>query len=316
MAVWREQRVDPAHVASQNLAEPRLVLSSTHAGWDGLSVQVFQEPSELESWHVPVTADLTLGMYLGGAIHVERREGQSSWNGRDMHHGDLFLNWRGCPAYEVRCWSLSAVPTQILNLSMSQEVVVRAAQEEVGVDLAQLEVGGRIGFRDPLVTQIALALWQELEQSAPAGNLYAQAAAQLLAVHVLRHCTSGGMRQRAMPLPPNKLMERQVQQVLEFIQTHLDEPLSLETLAHQVGFSPHHFAQWFRRATGTSPHQFVLRQRLERAQWLLQETELPLAQVASTCGFAHQSHLTQVFTRHLGRTPRAYRQDSSGGVRF
>jgi AraC family transcriptional regulator len=101
-----------------------------------------------------------------------------------------------------------------------------------------------------------------------------------------------------------------VQQLLEFIQTPLNEPLSLETLAHQVGFSPHHFAKLFRRATGTSPHQFVLRQRLERAEWLLQETELPLARVANECGFAHQSHLTQVFKRHLGRTPNAYRQDS------
>ena len=52
-------------------------------------------------------------------------------------------NWRGHPAYEVRCWSLSAIPTQILHLSVSQEVVVRAAQEEVGVDLAH--GGGRVG---------------------------------------------------------------------------------------------------------------------------------------------------------------------------
>ena len=314
--LWRDQHLVRGRVPSKNLAEPRLALSSTHVGWEGLSVQVFHEPSELESLHVPSTADLRLGMYLGGAVHVERREGQGSWHGGDMHSGDLFLNWGDSPAYEARTWSLSSVPTQVLNLSVSHEVVARAAQEEVGVDLARLEAGGRTGFRDPLVAQIALALWRELEQPTPAGNLYAQAAAQLLVVHVLRHYTSSGTRLRAMPRSPHNLKERQVQQLLEFIQAHLDEQLSLETLAQQVGFSPHHFAQLFRRATGTSPHQFVLRQRLERAEWLLQETELPLAQVASACGFAHQSHLTQVFKRHLNRTPGAYRQDGSKCARF
>ena len=310
MELWPDQHVATGRAPSKNLADPWLILSSTHVGWEGLSVQVFHEPNELESLHAPSSADLMLGMYLGGAIHVERREGQGSWHGRDMHSGDLFLNWRGSPAYEARTWSLSSIPTQVLNLSISQELVARAAQEEVGVDLARLEAGGRADFRDPLITQIVLALWRELEKPAPAGNLYAQAAAQLLVVHVLRHYTSSGTRLRAMPLSPHKLKERQVQHLLEFIQAHLNEQLSLETLAQQVGFSPHHFAQLFRRATGTSPHQFVLRQRLERAQWLLQETELPLAQVAGECGFAHQSHLTQVFKRHLGRTPHAYRQDS------
>jgi AraC family transcriptional regulator len=314
--LWRDQYLDRGRVPARDPAEPQLALSSTHVGWEGLSVQIFHEPSELESLHVPSTADLRLGMYLGGATHVERREGQGSWHGRDMHPGDLFLNWGDSPAYEARTWSLSSVPTQVLNLSVSQEVVARAAQEEVGVDLARLEAGGRASFRDPLVAQIVLALWRELEQPAPAGNLYAQAAAQFLAVHFLRHYASNGERLRARPIPPHKLTERQVRQLLEFIQTHLDEQLSLEILARQIGFSPHHFAQLFRRATGTSPHQFILHQRLERAQWLLQETELPLAQVAGACGFAHQSHLTQVFKRHLNRTPGAYRQDSSRCARF
>ncbi|HEY7126502.1 MAG TPA: AraC family transcriptional regulator [Ktedonobacterales bacterium] len=314
--LWRDQHETWERTSSTNLAESWPTLSSAHAGWEGLSVQVFDEPDELESLHVPSTGDLTLGMYLGGTIHVERREGQGSWHGGDMYSGDLFLNWGNRPAYEARTWSLSSVPTQVLNLSVSQEVVARAAQEELGVDLARLEVGGRTGFRDPLVAQIALTLWRELEQPAPAGNLYAQSAAQFLAVHVLRHYTSSWERLRARPLPPHKLTERQVRQLLEFIQAHLDEQLSLETLARQVGFSPHHFAQLFRRATGTSPHQFILRQRLERAQGLLQGTELPLAQIASACGFAHQSHLTQVFKRHLNRTPGAYRQDGSRCARL
>src|SRR5262249_53478401 len=162
--------------------------------------------------------------------------GLGSWQGRDMYSGDLFLNWGNNPAYEARTWSLSTIPTQVMNLSVSQEVMARAAQEELGVDLARLEVSRRAGFRDPLVSQISLAMWRELEQPAPAGPLYAQAAAQLLAVHVLRHYTSSATSLRVKLPTPKKLTRHQVQQVQEFIQTHLHEQLSLETLAQQVGF--------------------------------------------------------------------------------
>jgi AraC family transcriptional regulator len=92
--------------------------------------------------------------------------------------------------------------------------------------------------------------------------------------------------------------------------------LSLESLAQQTGFSPYHFARLFRQTTGESPHHFVLRQRIERAQCLLKQRDLPLAVVALESGFANQSHFTQVFKRHLGLTPRAYRQDCTTGADF
>jgi AraC family transcriptional regulator len=53
---------------------------------------------------------------------------------------------------------------------------------------------------------------------------------------------------------------------MDFVQDHLSQDLSLEALAQQIGFSPYHFARLFRQTTGESPHQFVLRQRIERAQ--------------------------------------------------
>jgi AraC family transcriptional regulator len=112
------------------------------------------------------------------------------------------------------------------------------------------------------------------------------------------------------------LTERQLQLLLEFIREHLNEPLSLEALAQQVGFSPYHFTRVFRQALGASPHQFVLRQRLERARQLLEQTDLPLAQVAVACGFAHQSHMTQVFAQRLGCTPRTYRRRGTSDAPF
>ena len=285
---------------------PRLYLSSTQAGWEGLNVRAFHEPKEVESWRVPATSDINLELFTGGALRIERREAQGSWKGCDMYHGDLFLHWGGA-SYESRWWNLSRAPAHSVDLHLSRELVARVAQEMAGVDLESLELAGRARFTDPLLTQIAITLRQELEQPAPASNLYAQTAAQLIAAHLVRHYISNGARLSVVP-PPKGLTKRQIQQVLEFIRAHLDENLSLETLAQEVGFSSYHFARLFRQATGASLHQMVLRQRIERAQRLLRDTELPLAQVANECGFAHQSHLTQVFKQQLGCTPGAYRE--------
>jgi AraC family transcriptional regulator len=166
----------------------------------------------------------------------------------------------------------------------------------------------RTGFQDPLLAHIGLSLQQELQYPAPEaqGKLYAETAAQMLAVHLLRHYTTtdGFFREYS-----RKLSSHQIQRLTTFILDHLNQNLSLEMLAEQVGFSPYHFARLFRQTTGESPHQFVLRQRLAVAQRLLKETDLPLAHVASEVGIPNQSHFTQAFKRRWGITPLAYRQE-------
>jgi len=297
-------------------ASLQLYRSSTEVGWEGLCASAYHVPREVESEQVPALPYLTLVVYRGGPVHVERRQPHGPWQGGDLHQGDLVLFWGPSLASEFRIWSLSAVPTQVLNLHLNQEVVGRVAETLLGVELADLELVNQMGFRDPLLTQVALALWRELDQRAPAGELYVQSAVQLLAAHLVRHYSGSHARLRAVPAAPQGLTERQVQQVRAFIREHLSEPLSLDTLAQQVGFSPYHFARVFRQSLFASPHQFVLQQRLQRAQELLEQTDLPLAEVSAASGFAHQSHLTQVFTQQVGCTPRAYRRRGSSGAEF
>lgn len=289
-----------------HLAAPLLYLSSADAGWQGLTAQAFYEPSELEGWITPAVPDISLVLFAGGAMHIERRQVGGSWRGGAIHHGELILSAGGGPVYEVRWKSLSSAPTQTLHLSLSASLFARAAQEIAGVDLTDLKLVGRSGLRDPLLMQIGFALWRELERPGLGGELYAQTATQMLAVHLLRHYTAVGI---SLKEPAQGLTPQQTRRVLDFAQAHLDQPLSLEALAQQTGYTPYHFTRLFRQATGESPHQFVLRLRVECAQRLLAETSLPLAEIASACGFAHQSHLTHIFKQRLGLTPRAYRRD-------
>jgi AraC family transcriptional regulator len=285
------------------LTSPLLYLSSEEAGWEDLVVHAFHEPRKLDGWMRPATPNISLILFTGGAMRLEQRHMHGPWKARYIHQGDLILR-PGTP-YEVRWKSLSCVPTQTLHVRLSRDLLARTAREVADCDPAHLSMEEHVGFQDPLLTQIGLALWRELEQPAPAGNLYAHTAAQLLAMHLLRSYTAGGS---GIKEPSGGLTYQQMRCVMDFVQDHLDQDLSLETLAQQAGFSSYHFARMFRQTTGESPHQFVLRQRIERAQRLLKERDVPLACVARACGFADQSHLTQAFKRHLGLTPRAYRQ--------
>jgi AraC family transcriptional regulator len=301
----------PTGVLAETSVAPILYLSSVEAGWEGLVAQAFHEPSELEGWIGSAPSDISLILFSGGGMRLAERHDHGSWNEACIRHGDLILQSGAARSYEVRWQSLSAMPTQTFHIRLSRELVVRTAEEAAGCDPGRVALTARSGFQDPLLTQIGLALWRELEQPAPAGKLYAQTAAQLLTVHLLRHYSSSGA---AISEPAGVLTQQQVHRVTDFVHAHLSHDLSLALLAQQIGFSPYHFARLFRRTTGESPHQFVMRQRVEHAQRLLMQRDAPLAAVALACGFANQSHFTQSFKRQIGLTPRAYRQARSIGA--
>ena len=310
-----EHRVVSQQVALSSLtgqaATPYLYLSSTPAGWEGLEAQAYLEPRELEGWIAPFVPAVSLVLFHGSGMLIEARRPNGPWSAVSVHEGDLSLRTGWAPPPEIRWKTLSGAGaiTRTLHLHLSRDLLTRTAEDVAGGDRARLTVVDRSGFQDPLLAQIGLTLWRELEQPSPAGRLYADTAAQLLAVHLLRRYTSvaGAIMEQAH----GRLTPQQLQRVKDYVQAHLSHDLSLEALAQQTGFSPYHFTRLFRQTTGDSPHQFVLRQRIEQAQRLLEEPDMPLAQVALATGFAHQSHLTQHFKRQLGLTPSAYRRERS-----
>lgn len=104
-------------------------------------------------------------------------------------------------------------------------------------------------------------------------------------------------------LPPRRL-----QRVLSHVRENIGEALSVAELAQVVGMSQYYFSKLFKISTGTTPHQYVMRQRVERAQEILRETQTALADLSTQVGFETQSHFTSVFRRVVGTTPKRYRE--------
>ena len=103
-------------------------------------------------------------------------------------------------------------------------------------------------------------------------------------------------------LPP-----RVLQRVRDYVETHLEDSISLQDLASTAGLSTSHFIRAFKRSAGVTPHRYLLQRRVRRALGLLAETTLALSEVAMASGFADQSHFCRQFRKLVGATPSRYR---------
>jgi transcriptional regulator GlxA family with amidase domain len=102
--------------------------------------------------------------------------------------------------------------------------------------------------------------------------------------------------------------------ILAWATAHLDEDLSVEVLAERAAMSPRNFARRFRAATGTTPHQWLVTQRVALAQQLLETTDLGVDAIADRCGFGTAASLRLHFQRHAHTSPAAYRRTFRGAV--
>jgi AraC family transcriptional regulator len=108
---------------------------------------------------------------------------------------------------------------------------------------------------------------------------------------------------RISPLPKWRL-----RRVVDYIESHISDVISLADLAAAAGLSRTHFAAQFRLAASCRPHDFILLQRIEAAKRLLLQTSRELLDIALTVGFQTQAHFSTVFKRFVGETPGRWRR--------
>jgi AraC family transcriptional regulator len=189
-----------------------------------------------------------------------------------------------------------------ISLFLDPSLLARAAADS---DMtSRIELIEACGTSDPIIRQIAMALAAEAGSERPASRLYAESLANLLAVHLLRHYTIAGYRLRVVT---GGLSGRKLRRATEFIADNLEHDIALREIAGAVDLSPYHFARAFKQATGLTPHQYLIKSRIERAKSLLAETELPIIEISHGVGFKNQSHFTTIFRRLTSLTPGAYR---------
>jgi AraC-like DNA-binding protein len=111
--------------------------------------------------------------------------------------------------------------------------------------------------------------------------------------------------------PPLALQTWRLRRVQEYIRSHISDAIRLTDLANAAGLTRMYFAAQFRARTGVRPHDYVIRQRIARAQALLMIPQTKISDVGFCVGFANQAHFTTVFRRYTGITPHRWRLSQS-----
>ncbi|GEM_PF-1301881 len=158
---------------------------------------------------------------------------------------------------------------------------------------------------DGRLRTLVLAISEEVESGSPSGRLYTDS----LMTAVLARLVQLPSEHESPRTRGARLSPRQVDLIRAYIQEHLAGTLSMDELAKVVHLSRFHFARCFRAATGCSPHEFVLRERVARAQDLLRNSngESTIAEISRTVGFCDPSHLGRHFKRVVGVAPGVWR---------
>lgn len=161
-------------------------------------------------------------------------------------------------------------------------------------------------FQDTAIRRLITLLLEELQAGAPSGKLYGDSLAHALAVRYLQ--LGERVRYERVHSGVSALPSHALKRVLERIEHSFQSEVSLASLAEETGYSRGHFLKMFRASTGTTPHQYVLKRRVDHARFLLKRREIGIVDIAADCGFSSQAHLTQIFRQHVGVTPAEYRR--------
>jgi AraC family transcriptional regulator len=168
------------------------------------------------------------------------------------------------------------------------------------------DVRPRLGLRDPDIDAIMSKLRLELQFGGWSGRLYLESLGAVLAVHLLRNY-AGARTARFARSARGGLDAPRLRRIIEFIDAHLGEEISLAELASVADLSPHHLASAFRMSTGIAPHRYLMERRIARGCELLSKSEASVTTIAHALGFASHGHFSESFRRFAGVTPSDFR---------
>jgi AraC family transcriptional regulator len=209
------------------------------------------------------------------------------------------------PAGYPSTWEGESGPSARFRVPRS---LVAAAAEQVGKHaVAQVEIRNVFEVFDPMIGRLAQAFLAEMElKPHPCQILIVDALSVAIAAHLIRRYNTFEVTE---PDRLRSLARMEMARLTTFIEDNLHRSISLDDLANQVNVSRFHFCRIFKQSTGFTPFHFVEQCRIRRAQTLIVETNLSLAEVSLMAGFADQSHLTRRFHFHVGCTPSAYARE-------
>lgn len=259
---------------------------------DGVSAALWSNHHDAQDYQAP--SHHTLSCYIGGGTGTFRRDQPGTKGGPDK----LCI----LPAEHQSAWVING-EIRLAHVYFSPEQFALGCVTLLDREPRTLHLRESTFLEDAgqarRFHQLIALNWHE-----PAERLLTSSLAHELLSHTLLSQVGArdGLRLKG------GLAAHQRRLLVEYIDQHVEEPISLGQLAGLCALSEYHFARMFRQSFGLPPHQYLLARRLARAQALLRGGPLALGEIALMCGFSSASHFARRFRQTMGATPGEYRQ--------
>jgi AraC family transcriptional regulator len=276
--------------------------------WTCFHLSAFTFPNLMLDGPAPKLPNYGIGFLYGGTVSGEISVNKGKWiNRADINKGSIDLwprfyevNWRWWP-------NENPDSIKIASVQFSPDLLIKSSVEALDSEPNLIEVPNKLSVDDPFIVQLLLSVIGELERGNPCGKIFGDTAGQMLALHLLsRHCAFT----RRNSEYKHGLAKHQLLKVLDYINTYLNQDISLDTLATITGMSGYHFLRQFKKSMNESPLQYIIRTRMEAAKRLLLHSNLSVTEIALEVGYESISHFIYLFKRHTGFTPSLYRRES------
>ena len=285
----------PRYAAGEVLADS----ASLH--WKGLFVRRYRSPRVADRFLVPATPEPLISCGLCGSAEFLERDIGGAWLTRQIGPGHIFVTHSRTP-YEVRFSSRAGEELEIIQVHIAVDEFRAALELVYPGKVDQVEVVDFFG-RDEALTHSCFVCAEMLAARTPGKSRRVATLTDFFAAYLAeRHTAPAAEKAIHGGLPI-----RQLRKVEDYVRDHLADEVPVERLAELVDLSPFHFSRVFKESTGISPLQFVVRERITRAQQLIRETSRSLIEIALNVGYTSPSHFAQVFRRVVGVTPTEFR---------
>lgn len=279
------------HVFNTMHASPHARLEHSAQLGDGLAAALWRNRDDARDYQAPTHH--TLSCYIDDGTGTFRRQHPANKGAPDK----LCI----MPAGHESNWVVNGA-IRLAHLYISEEQFALGCVQLLDREPREMQLTEATFIDD---RQQALRFRQliGLDWEEPGERLLASSLAHEIVDHAV--LSQAGLRQ-GLRLKGG-LAPHQRRQLSDYVEAHLEQPMTLSELAGRCNLSEYHFARMFRTSFGLPPHQYVLARRLYRACQLLRLSGAPLGDVALACGFASASHFSNRFRQALGATPGEYR---------
>ena len=279
----------------------RMLQTSNDRKWPHLLAEIWShEAGELPS---QLPRDTEIAIQLRGHSLVDRR-GAGMRQRTLGRKGTVWL----CPAGISEDFINIENPMQeCLHIFLPGKPFDEAMLRDLDIDPSGISIRYEAIDRDPFIAYAADQILREIEAETSTGRLLIESLSGALSAHLVHtySATAVGLKQFSGADKPLDL--KRLTRVTEFINASVEQAFTVNELASIACMSPAHFSRSFKAATGSAPHEYVSRARLDLAKRLLLTSDRLLVDIAYATGFSSQANFNRAFRKAVGTTPSAYR---------